>query len=69
VLTLVVDNLKSHTPAALYETFPPVEAYRITRKWEFPYTPKHGSWLNMAACEFAVLAKQCLDRRLPDITT
>jgi hypothetical protein len=67
VIKLVVDNLNTHTPAALYETFPPAEARRITRKLEFHYTPKHGSWLNMAECEFAVLTEQCLDRRIPHI--
>lgn len=66
-IRLVVDNLNTHTPAALYATFAPVEARRITRKLEFHYTPKHGSWLNMAECELAVLAGQCLDRRIPDI--
>jgi hypothetical protein len=66
---LVVDNLNTHTPAALYETFTPAEARRITRKLEFHYTPKHGSWLNMAECELAVLATQCLARRIPDIGT
>jgi transposase len=69
VIRLVVDNLNTHTPAALYETFRPEEARRLTRKLEFHYTPKHGSWLNMAECEFAVLTQQCLDRRLPDIAT
>ena len=66
---LVVDNLNTHTPAALYEAFAPAEARRITRKLEFHYTPKHGSWLNMAECELAVLATQCLDRRIPNIKT
>jgi hypothetical protein len=51
----------------LYETCRPEEARRLTRKLELHYTPKHGSWLNMAECEFAVLTQQCLDRRLPDI--
>lgn len=68
-IRLVVDNLNTHTPASLYETFSPAEARRITRKLEFHYTPKHGSWLNMAECELAVLATQCLDRRIPDIGT
>ena len=68
-IRLVVDNLNTHTPAALYETFTPAEARRITRKLEFHYTPKHGSWLNMAECELAVLATQCLDRRIPNIGT
>jgi transposase len=66
-IRLVVDNLNTHTPAALYEAFTPAEARRIARKLEFHYTPKHGSWLNMAECEFAVLTTQCLDRRIPDI--
>ena len=69
VIRLVVDNLNTHSPAALYEAFAPAEARRITRKLEFHYTPKHGSWLNMAECEFAVLAKLCLDRRIPDRAT
>jgi DDE superfamily endonuclease len=69
VIKLVVDNLNTHTPAALYETFAPAEARRITRKLEFHSTPKHGSGLNMAACEFAVLAKQGLDRRMPATET
>jgi len=66
-IRLVVDNLNTHTPAALYGTFPPDEARRITRKLEFHYTPKHGSWLNMAECELAVLAGQCLNRRISTI--
>jgi len=64
VISVVLDNLNTHTPAALYATFPPAEAWRILRKLEFHYTPKHGSWLNMAEIEFAVVATQCLDRRL-----
>ena len=56
-------------PAALYSVFSPEEARRITRKLEFHYTPKHGSWLNMAECEFAVLARQCLNRRIASIET
>lgn len=69
IIRLVVDNLNTHTPAALYETVPPAEARRITRKLEFHYTPKPGSWLNMAECELAVLAKQCLAGRIPDLPT
>lgn len=69
LIRVVVDNLNTHTPAALDETFAPVEARRITRKLEFHYTPQHGSWLNMAESEFAVLAAQCLDRRIPDVET
>jgi hypothetical protein len=68
-IRIVQDNLNTHTPAALYEAFEPQEAYRILRKLEFHYTPKHGSWLNMAEIEISVLARQCLDRRLPDINT
>jgi hypothetical protein len=64
VISVVVDNLNTHTPAALYATFPPAEAWRIIRKLDFHYTPTHGSWLNMAEIEFAVVATQCLDRRL-----
>ena len=66
-IRLVLDNLNTHTPSALYGVFPPHEARRITRKLECHYTPKHGSWLNMAECELAVLAGQCLDRRIPHI--
>jgi hypothetical protein len=69
VIRLVVDNLNPHTPAALYEPFAPPEARRLTRKLEFPYTPKPGSWLTMAEGEFAALTKQCLARRVPDVTT
>lgn len=62
---LVLDNLNTHTPAALYQTFPPQEALRILSKLEFHYTPKHGSWLNMVELEFSVLSRQCLERRIP----
>jgi hypothetical protein len=64
-IRLVVDNLNTHTPAALYATFPPAEAHRLARTLEFHYTPKHGSWLNMVELELSVLARQCLNRRLP----
>lgn len=64
-IRVVLDNLSTHTAAALYQTFPPAEARRIARKLEFHYTPKHASWLNIAELELAVLARQCLDRRLP----
>jgi len=63
-IRVVLDNLNTHTPAALYEVFEPAEARRIARKLEFHRTPKHGSWLNMAEVEFAVLSGQCLDRRI-----
>jgi DDE superfamily endonuclease len=66
VVRVVVDNLNTHTPAALYETFPPAEAHRILQRLDFHYTPKHGSWLNMVEIEFSVLTGQCLQRRLPD---
>ncbi len=69
VVVLVCDNLNTHTPACLYSTFEPEEAHRIASKLEWHYTPEHGSWLNMAECELSVLARQCLDRRLPDIET
>ena len=65
-IVLVLDNLNTHSPASLYEAFPPAEARRLTDKLELRYTPKHGSWLNMAESELHVLAGQCLDRRLPD---
>lgn len=64
LISVVLDNLNTHTPAALYATFPPAEARRLVRKLEFRYTPKHASWLNMAELEFAVVDGQCLDRRL-----
>ena len=64
VISVVLDNLNTHTPAALYATFPPAEACRILRKLDFHDTPKHGSWLNMAEIEFAVVSTQGLDRRL-----
>jgi DDE superfamily endonuclease len=69
VISVVLDNLNTHTPAALYATFPPAEACRILRKLDLHYTPKHGSWLNMAEIEFAVVSTQCLDRRLGDQET
>ena len=68
-IVLVLDNLNTHTPASLYEAFPPAEAKRLADKLELHYTPKHGSWLNMAEIELSVLAGQCLDRRLPDRAT
>jgi DDE superfamily endonuclease len=68
-IVLVQDNLNTHTPASLYAAFEPVEAKRLADKLELHYTPKHGSWLNMAEIELAVLAEQCLDRRLADRAT
>jgi hypothetical protein len=66
-IVLVLDNLATHKPAALYEAFPPEEARRLTMRFEWHYTPKHGSWLNVAEMELSVLARQCLDRRIPDL--
>jgi transposase len=66
-IRVVLDNLTIHTPASLYEAFEPEEARRITRRLEFHYTPKHGSWLNMAEIELSVLARQCLAQRLPSM--
>jgi hypothetical protein len=63
-IVLVCDNLNTHTPAALYEAFAPAEARRLAQRFEWHYTPKHGSWLNVAEVELAALAKQCLDRRI-----
>ncbi len=65
-ITLVQDNLNTHVKASLYEAFPPTEAWHIAERFEWHYTPKHGSWLNMAESELAILASQCLDRRIPD---
>jgi hypothetical protein len=64
VIRVVLDNLNTHKPGSLYETFPPVEAHRLCQKLEFHYTPKHGSWLNMAEIELSVFARQCLHRRI-----
>jgi transposase len=68
-ITLVMDNLNTHTPASLYKAFTPEEAPRLLERLEIHYTPKHGSWLNMAEIEFSILSKQCLDRRIPDQAT
>ena len=65
----VLDNLNIHVPSALYETFPAPEARRLVERLEIHYTPKHGSWLNMAEIELAALAQQCLDQRFPDQKT
>lgn len=69
VMRVVLDTLNTQKPASLSEAFPPAEARRIARKLAFHYTPKHGSWLHMAAIEWGVLPQQCLDRRLPDEAT
>jgi len=69
VIRVVMDNLNTHRAASLYEAFAPEEARRIIKKLEFHYTPKHGSWLNMAEIELSVLQRQCLARRIPDEAT
>jgi hypothetical protein len=68
-IVLVQDNLNIHKPASLYEAFPAAEARRLVERFEWHYTPKHGSWLNMAESELGVLASQCLDRRISDKET
>jgi uncharacterized small protein (DUF1192 family) len=65
-IVLVQDNLNTHKPASLYEAFPPAEARRLVERFEWHYTPKHGSWLDMAESELGVLSFQCLDRRIAD---
>jgi hypothetical protein len=69
VIRVVLDNLNTHKPASLYEAFPPDEARAIAKKLEFHYTPKHGSWLNIAEIELAVLSNMCLSRRIADEDT
>lgn len=68
-VVLVLDQLNTHSPASLYEAFPPEEAKRLAAKLEVHHTPKHGSWLNMAELELSALQRQCLDRRLADRAT
>lgn len=68
-ISLVMDNLNTHTGASLYKAFAPAEARRILDKLKIHYTPKHGSWLNMAEIELSILSRQCLDRRIPDQDT
>jgi hypothetical protein len=68
-IVLVQDNLNTHKPASLYAAFPPDETRRLIDKLEIHYTPKHGSWLNMAEIELGILSRQCLDRRIPDRET
>jgi hypothetical protein len=68
-IVLMEDNLSTHKPASLYEAFPAAEARRLVERFEWHYTPKHGSWLNMAESELSVLSGQCLDRRIPDKQT
>lgn len=69
LVRVVLDNLNTHKPASLYETFPPAEARRILKRLEFHFTPKHGSWLNMAEIELSALSRQCLDQRIEDEQT
>jgi hypothetical protein len=68
-IVIVMDNLNTHSPASFYETFEAEEARRLTNRFEFHYTPKHGSWLNMAEIELGVLIRQCLSRRIADKET
>jgi len=68
-IILVMDNLNTHKPGSLYETFSPQKAKQLWDRFEFVYTPKHGSWLNMAEIELNVLIRQCLNRRIPTIET
>jgi hypothetical protein len=68
-IRLVMDNLNTHTKGSLYQAFPPQKALELARRLEIHYTPKHGSWLNMAEIELSVLTTQCLDRRIGDIQT
>jgi hypothetical protein len=68
-IVLVQDNLNTHKQASLYEAFPAAEARRLVERFEWHYTPKHGSWLDMAESELSVLSSQCLDRRIPDKQT
>lgn len=68
-IVLVTDNLNTHSPACLYERFEPAAARRLAQRFEWHYTPEHGSWLNMAEIELSVLARQCTNRRLPDKPT
>jgi hypothetical protein len=68
-VVLVMDNLNTHKPASLYQAFEPAVARSLIDRLEIHYTPKHGSWLNMAEIELSILSRQCLDRRLPDLDT
>lgn len=67
--TIVLDNLNIHSKASLYKAFPPADARRLVERFEWHYTPKHGSWLDLAESELGVLSAQCLDRRIPDKRT
>jgi hypothetical protein len=68
-IRLVQDNLNTHTPGSFYEVLPPEQAFLLAQRFEPHYTPKKGSWLNMAEIEFAALSKQCLARRIPEVET
>jgi hypothetical protein len=68
-IVLIQDNLNVHSKASLYEAFPAAEARRLVERFEWHYTPKHGSWLDLAESELGVLSSQCLDRRIPDKQT
>ena len=68
-IVLMQDNLDTHKPASLYEAFPPAEAWRLAQRFEWHYTPKHGSWPDLAEAELSVLSSQCLDRRISDKET
>lgn len=68
-IRLVMDNLNTHSPASFYEAFPPEEARKLAEKLEIHYTPKHGSWLDIAEIGLSVMKSQCLDRRIPDLET
>jgi hypothetical protein len=69
IIALVQDNLNTHNASSFYENLPPEEAYSLMKRFEFHYTPKKGSWLNMAELELSALSRQCLSRRIPDIET
>lgn len=69
MITVVQDNLNTHTPASVYKAFEPAQARRIMSRLNFCFTPKHGSWLNMAEIELSVLSRQCINRRIPDMAT
>ena len=66
-IVLVTDNLNTHSPASLYKTFPPEEARRLAERFEWHYTPKHGSWLDMAEIEIGIMSRQALGKPLPDL--
>lgn len=67
-IVVVLDNLNTHTPASFYKVFKPDEAFKLFQRFEFHYTPKHGSWLNMAEIELSVLARECLNQRIGDVS-